>query len=454
MRKETVSVIGVGRFGRVLVQILSKDFTVQVFDENENQTRHIGSSVNVVSLREALAAPVIFYAVPISTFAETIKQHAPLLKHGQKKKLIIDVLSVKQFPKEILERYLPESIDYLLTHPMFGPDSLKTRRIDGLPLVICGGRVSEKTKQFWKAYFIQKKLKVVEMTAQQHDQFAASSQGVAHFIGRMLDDMGMQKTPVDTIAAQELLDVKELACHDTWQLFTDLQTRNPYTRTMRISIGKAFDRLYNTLLPVQKDPDSLLIGIQGGKGSFNEAAAIVYATTAKIGRYELEYLYTTKNVLEALHQGDIDRGIFALANSVGGIVEETKQAIGEYRFSIIHELMIPITHSLMIRNDAKLQDITVIMTHPQVVKQCESTIKERYGKLKIVYGKGDAIDPAKIAEQITQKKWGKNVAVMGNPLLAEKYSLKKVADHLEDREDNTTTFVVVERRREDTKLYK
>jgi prephenate dehydratase len=38
---------------------------------------------------------------------------------------------------------------------------------------------------------------------------------------------------------------------------------------------------------------------------------------------EIHYLYTTKAVLEALQQGSIDYGQFALYNSIGGLVEET-----------------------------------------------------------------------------------------------------------------------------------
>lgn len=37
--------------------------------------------------------------------------------------LVVDVLSVKVFPKQLLLDRLPPSMDVLCTHPMFGPDS-------------------------------------------------------------------------------------------------------------------------------------------------------------------------------------------------------------------------------------------------------------------------------------------------------------------------------------------
>lgn len=37
--------------------------------------------------------------------------------------LFVDVLSVKEFPKQAMLRMLPADADILCTHPMFGPDS-------------------------------------------------------------------------------------------------------------------------------------------------------------------------------------------------------------------------------------------------------------------------------------------------------------------------------------------
>lgn len=37
--------------------------------------------------------------------------------------LFVDVLSVKVFPKQLLLNSLPQEVDILCTHPMFGPDS-------------------------------------------------------------------------------------------------------------------------------------------------------------------------------------------------------------------------------------------------------------------------------------------------------------------------------------------
>ena len=139
----------------------------------------------------------------------------------------------------------------------------------------------------------------------------------------------------------------EQTCNDTWQLFYDLQTLNPYTKKMRIKLGKNYDQLYNQLLPKRVSKNHFVFGIQGGKGSFNEEALITYIKKNNIKNYQIKYLYTTEKVLKNLHQGNIDFGLFAIQNPAGGVVIESAYAMSRYRFKIIDQFSIPICHFLM-----------------------------------------------------------------------------------------------------------
>jgi prephenate dehydrogenase len=61
---------------------------------------------------------------------------------------------------------------------------------------------------------------------------AASSQGITHFIGRVLSEAGVVSTPINTLGFNDLLAVIEQTCNDSWDLFRDLQKYNPYTNEM------------------------------------------------------------------------------------------------------------------------------------------------------------------------------------------------------------------------------
>jgi prephenate dehydratase len=303
----------------------------------------------------------------------------------------------------------------------------------------------EKNYKFWKNFFANKKLRIVELTAKEHDKLAANSQGLTHFIGRLLNSFGTKQTRIDSLGAKKLLEIKDQTCNDTWQLFTNLQHFNPYTKTMRIKLGKKYDKLYNKLLPKQVQKNYITFGIQGGRGSFNEKAIWHYTQKEGIDKYKIKYLYTTSKVMTALNSGKIDQGQFAIYNSVGGIVDESIHAIAKYKFKILDEFTIKIAHALMIRLDAKFSDITTIMTHPQVLAQCKKTLAKKYPRLKQTSGKGKFIDHAMVAKSLGQRKLPKNTAVMGSSILAKLYGLKIIEDNLQDAKENHTSFLVVRR---------
>ena len=340
-------------FGKTLYELIKNDFEITIYQRKQNENNNLPITND---LKKAYQSEVIFFAVPIQTFESVIKEHK---QYFRSEHVLIDVLSVKSYPAKIIKKYLEGTkTQALLTHPMFG----RVKRLPTFDKFL----TNEETYNFWKEYFEKKQLRVIELTAEEHDKLAANSQGVTHFIGRLLDEFEMEPTPIDTIGATKLLEVKEQTCNDTWELFINLQHYNPHTKEMRIKLGVAYDKLYNKLIPKQKNEEYITIGIQGGKGSFNEEAIMYYLKRNGIDNYKIDYLHTTKNVLQSLHEGDSDQGLLRYIIQQEGIVMESVEAMAKYKFSIIEEFAIQIAHALMIRKDAALKDITEIMSHPQV----------------------------------------------------------------------------------------
>lgn len=243
-----VSIIGFGRFGQLWASLLKSDFPVKVFDQSETaleQAREAG--VPVATLEDALAADVIFYSVPISEFATTINEHARILKTLGKSKVIIDLLSVKVHAKEILTKELPENFEAILCHPLFGPDSVNQFGLAGQRIVIEQFRASDETYKFWKNFFAEKQLKVIEMTAEEHDEEMAGSQALTHLVGRILSKMHLAESQVATTGSQKLKEVTEQVSNDEFQLFLDMQRYNPYTRAMREKFVIAQSEIYKLI---------------------------------------------------------------------------------------------------------------------------------------------------------------------------------------------------------------
>jgi len=445
MNKQTVAIVGFGRFGKTLYRMLRADFNIILFNRTQsvfNNQRLTENTKVVKNIKSIYRADIIFYAVPIDQFKKVIKSHRQFFQPNH---LLIDVLSVKEYPEKIFNKYLKgRKIQALLTHPMFGPDSSKNG-FSGLNLMINQFKSSQENFSFWKEYFISKGINVVEMTAKKHDQLAAISQGTTHFIGRLLEKTHFHPTAIDTMGAKKLQEIVKQTCNDNWQLFCNLQTFNRYTNAMRQCIGRPYDFLYNQLLPKRISRKYLVFGIQGGKGSFNEQAVLDYIKRHKIKKFRIKYLYTSNRVLQYLSSGKIDFGLFAIHNAVGGVVWESARSMAKYKFKIIEEFPILISHFLMKRKDASISQATTIMAHPQVFLQCKQSLIDKYSKLKLISGKGDMIDTARSAQALSEGKVDKNILILGPKILAKMYNFEIVGKNMQDGQNNLTYFFLVSR---------
>ena len=439
-----ISIVGFGRFGKVLYDLMGPDFEITIYDKNKKAYQDIKilkKDKIAKNIKEIYQSQAIFYAVPIECFENVISNHRKYFKNH----ILVDVLSVKQHPANIFKKYLKgTSARATLSHPMFGPDSSKYG-FKNFPIVLNKFTASSQEYTFWKKYFSKKGLRIVELSAKEHDKLAANSQGVTHFIGRLLADFGFKPTLIDTLGSKKLQKVMGQTCNDTWQLFLNLQNYNPYTKQMRIKLGSSYSKLYNKLLPKRVNSGNIVYGIQGGIGSFNEEAILQYTNNNKIKNYKIKYLYTTPKVLKELHKGNIDFGLFAIHNSVGGIVEESIRAMAKYKFAIVEEFQIFIRHFLMKRKNIEKEKIKTIMAHPQVLKQCKITLKQKYPGMRFKSGKGDLIDTAQAAKSLSKNRLPKNTAILGPKALSTLYDLQIIGKDFQDNKENYTSFLLISR---------
>jgi len=228
-----VSIIGFGRFGAMLHSLLSKGFEVDVFDKNSIDN----SDVNEVSLEDALQNETIFIAVPIRDFENLVKDISKKISSG---KTVIDVCSVKVFPKKVMLDNLSNETDIIATHPLFGPDSLKD---SGSVMTMESVRNTFGRYDFWKNYFESQNILIEEISAEEHDMMAARSQGLTHFVGRVIDDFGTNQTRIDTEGYKALHKLVNQTCNDTWELFEDIQNFNPFTEKMISELNESFKKI-------------------------------------------------------------------------------------------------------------------------------------------------------------------------------------------------------------------
>lgn len=233
---------------------------------------------------------VIVLAVSILSFEETVKELAPILtkRLGQSTRggakdnatissstlpLIVDVLSVKEHPRNVLLQLLPEECDILCTHPMFGPDSARDSwrgqtfvfertRIDKVLLGESGAKVNKSVRldaentdkeisfvdsqgtirdvhensnahvegmdrmERFLSIWEEEGCQMTPLSCKDHDTYASDSQFITHLMGRILGQQGLQPTPIDTRGFQSVLKLIENTNADSFDLFYGLYKFN------------------------------------------------------------------------------------------------------------------------------------------------------------------------------------------------------------------------------------
>jgi prephenate dehydrogenase len=229
-----IGVYGLGRFGRFWAELLSSRFDVYAFNRTN---REMPAGVKSLSLAKLACLDTVFLCVSISSFSEVVREISPLLAPDS---LVVDTCSVKVFPVRVMLEGLPAACPVLASHPMFGPDSGRNG-VGGLPMIMHPVRIADERFRFWAGFFRELGLRVIEMSPEAHDREAAFTQGITHFIGRVLRELDLKESPIGTLGYRRLLDIMEQTCNDPVQLFLDLQRYNSHTPEMRSRLKSALE---------------------------------------------------------------------------------------------------------------------------------------------------------------------------------------------------------------------
>ncbi|RWR78956.1 arogenate dehydrogenase 1, chloroplastic isoform X1 [Cinnamomum micranthum f. kanehirae] len=240
-----VGIVGFGPFGQFLSRtILKQGHLVTATSQSDHS--QLCSELGITFYREMdqfcnanndviLLCPSI---LSLSSVLESLRSNR--LEKGT---LFVDVLSVKEHPRDLLLNVLPEECDVLCTHPMFGPESGKDGW-SGLPLVFDKVRIrNESLCMNFLSIFEKEGCRMVEMSCTEHDKLAARSQFLTHTIGRILSEMKIESTLMDTKGFQTLLQLRDNTMKDSLDLYCGLFKHNKFAKQELENLEGAFHSL-------------------------------------------------------------------------------------------------------------------------------------------------------------------------------------------------------------------
>lgn len=174
------------------------------------------------------------------------------------------------------------------------------------------------------------------------------------------------------------------------------------------------------------------VAIQGVLGSYHHQVA-----QQLYGNVELLECSSFDQLSIAVANGEVDRGIMAIGNSIAGSILNNYALISEHHLNIAGEHYLTIEHQLMALKGQKLEDIVEVQSHPMALLQCKNFFRN-FPDVKLV----ETDDTAAAAHRI-QRDQKKGIAAIASIIAADLYKLDIISASIQDNSDNATRFVVV-----------
>lgn len=175
-----VGIIGGTRgLGKTLAWYLKEenlDVTITGRDKTTGNTVSKELDVNYSNNNEEIAksSDILIISVPIASTQEVIKELAPCMK---KNSVMIDVTSVKEGPTNTMKKYIPNDVEFIPSHPVFGP---RTTSLNGQVIVLTPVKKGKWYPKIYK-FLKNKKMRIIETKPQHHDDMMAIVQVMTHF---------------------------------------------------------------------------------------------------------------------------------------------------------------------------------------------------------------------------------------------------------------------------------
>jgi chorismate mutase / prephenate dehydratase len=178
---------------------------------------------------------------------------------------------------------------------------------------------------------------------------------------------------------------------------------------------------------------SCKIGFQGVAGSFSHEAVIEYFGE----NLETNCYLNFKDVFEAIDKDEIKYGVLPIENSSTGGVAEVYDLLGKYKFHIIGEKCIKVSHNLLGIKGAKISSIEEVYSHAQGFLQCSNFFENRNTWKLIPY-----FNTAKSAQYISTVNLNTKACVASKKA-AQIYGLDILKENINNSINNHTKFIII-----------
>ena len=174
-----------------------------------------------------------------------------------------------------------------------------------------------------------------------------------------------------------------------------------------------------------------IIAFQGVAGAYSEMACLSNFKKMKTLPFP-----SFEDMISSVQENQAKLAMVPVENSTAGRVADIHHLLPESGLYIIGEIFFRVNHTLLGVKEAKLSDLEEVRSHAQGLAQCRENIN-KMKLLPIIHP-----DTAGAAKEVSELK-DKRIAAIASKLAAEKYDLQIFKENFEDKNHNTTRFLIM-----------
>ncbi len=255
--------------------------------------------------------------------------------------------------------------------------------------------------------------------------------------------MEVGKAILDPVREQQKLDA---LTKDIDNGFTRQGVRELFTQIMAIGKklqyqilcenGKGEEIPFTPISQIQTE--GVKVVYQGVEGAYGNAA-MLQLFGKEVDSYSVS---TFASAMEEVAEGRADYAVLPIENSRAGAVGDVYDLLMQYDNTIVAETYLKVEHCLLGLPGASLEQIQTVYSHPQGLMQCAGFL-EQHRDWQQVGQSNTAVSARKVVSEGNLTK-----AAIASELAGELYGLQVLQRGISDDKNNTTRFIVVQKRKE------
>ncbi len=361
MIKMNVGIIGgTDGLGKTLVYYFRDEFEVYITGTNHKKGRRVAEEldVNYIESNAGIAniSDTLIISVPIQHTSSVIREVAPFMKSGS---VMIDVTSIKEEPSKTMAEVLPDNVEYIPTHPVFGP---RTTRLDNQVIVLTADKKGKWYKRVYD-YLASKNMRIIETTAEKHDFMMSIVQVLTHF-SFISTASAIEKLKVDLTESEDyespiynlMIDMIARIVSQNPYLTYNIQSMNSNGPHIRNTFAEAVTELRDVINA--KDEDKFVdIAINATKHMGDITNALGRSDKA-IGALSYEYSYLNECIgqeigLMHIYSGKVHVGVLEELDNKTAVLKRGNK-IKKLRISNIRIMLPEELYQWKVENSAKV----------------------------------------------------------------------------------------------------